>query len=76
MTEDEQKSYYVWVEPSKIPNLWSNDPESLEVYDYFCPTEEETCIISEFQEMFGLPNPRPILYKASENHFLLDGGNG
>lgn len=63
MTPDEQKSRsYVWVEPTKIPDDWSNDPDSH--------------VVPNFQKHLGLPNPRPVLCKNSENNFLVDGGNG
>ncbi len=32
----------------------------LKVFDYFCPTEEDTYIVSKFQKLFDLPNHRPI----------------
>ncbi len=73
MTEDEQKSYYVWVKPSKIPNDWFNDPDDLQIFDIFYPSEKDDFIVSSFQ-ILGLPNPRPILFNT--DLFLLDGGNG
>lgn len=78
MTEDERKSCsYVWVEPSKIPDDWSNDPDSLGVFDSFCPTETDNdYVVPLFQKNLGLPNPRPVLCKHSESKFLIDGGNG
>lgn len=76
MTVDEQKSRsYVWVEPTKIPDDRSNDPDSLGILDYFCPTDY-SYVVPDFQKHLGLPNPRPVLCKNSENNFLVDGGNG
>lgn len=33
-------------------------------------------VVPDFQKHLGLPNPRPVLCKNSENNFLVDGGNG
>ncbi len=70
MTVDEQKSRsYVWVEPNKIPDDRSNDPDSLGILDYFCPTDY-SYVVPDFQKHLGLPNPRPVYARTRRIIFL------
>lgn len=74
MTEDGPETCpYVKLEPSEVPDGWYNNPRSLGVFDFFCPTDE--CYLTDgFKNDFALPNPRPVL--TSGPYFLIDGGNG
>lgn len=72
MAEDERKSCsYVKLEPFELPDGWDNDPDSLGVFDYSCPTHENYST-DDFKNDVGLPNPRPVL--NSGDYYLIDGG--